>query len=108
MRADNTRPRLRITAAQDATTVEIRASEPVTGTRGAATMEVEFRRSGLDPVVVVADVTPGGTRIFVSVPAEFDTANTTGLSAQDQVIVGTGEIEDLAGNGNVRTTRTAG
>ena len=105
VRADRTRPRLTITAAQDATTVEIRASEPVTGARGTATMEVEFRRSGLDPVVVVADVTPGGTRILVSVPAEFDTANTTGLSARDQVIVGTGEMEDLAGNGNQRTAK---
>ncbi|WP_419921759.1 cell wall-binding repeat-containing protein [Candidatus Poriferisodalis sp.] len=105
VRADNARPRLTITAVQDATTVEIRVSEPVTGTRGAATIEVEFRRSGLEPVVVVADVTPGATRIFVPVPAEFDTANTTGLSAQDQVIVGTGEIEDLAGNGNQRTAK---
>ena len=103
--ADRTRPRLTIVAGQGSSSVEIRASEPVTGARGAATMEVEFRRSGLEPVVVVADVTPGGTRIFVSVPAEFDTANTTGLSPGDQVIVGTGDVEDLAGNGNRRTAK---
>ena len=42
---------------------------------------------------------------LVSVPAEFDTANTTGLSARDQVIVGTGGVEDLAGNGNQRTVK---
>ncbi len=42
---------------------------------------------------------------LVSVPAEFDTANTTGLSARDQVIVGTGDVEDLAGNGNQRTAK---
>ena len=72
---------------------------------GTATMEVEFRRSGIAPVVVVADVTPGGTRIVVPVPAEFDTADTSGLLARDQVIVGTGDVEDLAGNGNQRTVK---
>ena len=56
-------------------------------------------------MVVVADVTPGGTRIVVSVPAGFDTADTTGLRRGDQVIVGTGEAEDLAGNGNQRTAK---
>ena len=49
VRADNTRPRLTITAGQGASTVGIRASEPVTGAGRAATMEVEFRRSGLGP-----------------------------------------------------------
>ena len=105
VRADRIRPRLTITAGQGASIVEIRASEPVTGADGAATLEVEFRRSGLEPVVVVADVTPGETRIVVPMPAGFDTADTTGLLPGDQVIVGTGDVEDLAGNGNLRTAK---
>ena len=105
VRDDRTRPRLTIIAGQSASSVEIRTSEPVTGADRSESMEVEFRRSGLEPIAVAADVTPGGTRIEVSVPAAFDTASTTGLRPRDQVIVDTGEVEDLAGNGNLRTAK---
>ena len=103
---DGTRPRLTIVAGQASTVVEINTSEPVTGAEGAATIDVKFHRSGLEPIVVEADVTPGGTRIEASVPNELDTATTVGLFPRDQVIVDAGELQDLAGNGNLRTAKT--
>ena len=108
VRTDNSRPRLTITAPQGAVTVQIEADEPVMGADSASTMAVEFRRSGETPIFITTDVPPGGTRFEVDVPGEFDTSGddpTTGLLARDQVIVNAGEVEDLAGNENIRTSR---
>lgn len=106
VRADNFRPRLTISAPRRATVVEITANEPIIGIAGVTTIEVEFRRAGLEPQSVFADVLPGGTRISVSVPGVFDTATTVGLLRGDQVIVPADQVTDLAGNANRHTTRT--
>ncbi|WP_419921755.1 cell wall-binding repeat-containing protein [Candidatus Poriferisodalis sp.] len=109
VRTDNSRPRLTIVAPQGAVTVQIEADEPVVGADGASTIAVEFRRSGETPIFITADVPPGATRFEVEAPGEFDTDEdppTTGLLARDQVVVNAGELEDLAGNENLRTSRS--
>ncbi len=106
VRADNIRPRLSINAPRRATSVIIRTNEPVVGAEGAPTITVEFRRAGLTAVTVTADVTPGGSRIDVAVPGEFDTDTTIGLRPGDQVVVRADQLEDLAGNRNLAAIRT--
>jgi len=106
VRVDGVRPRLTIDSPRRATGVIIRTNEPVVGAEGASTIEVQFRRRGLTPVTVIADVIPGRSRIDVLVPGEFDTGTTTGLLPGDQVTVVAGQLEDLAGNTNIGTTRT--
>ncbi len=107
VRADNTGPRLNISAPRRATVVVITANEPIIGAEVESTMEVEFRRAGLDPVVVVGDVTPGERVVRVSVPGSFDTATGIGLSVGDRVLVRAGQVTDLAGNGNAPAARTS-
>lgn len=106
VRDDNLRPRLTIDAPRRAVTVEIRTNEPIIGIAGVTTIEVEFRRIGIEPQIVYADVTPGGTSISVAVPGIFDTATTTGLFRGDQVIIRADQVSDLAGNANRHTVRT--
>ncbi|MCY4517055.1 MAG: cell wall-binding repeat-containing protein [Acidimicrobiaceae bacterium] len=107
VRADSVRPRLTISAPRRATVVVITTNEPILGAEGGSTMEVEFRRSGLSPEVVVADVIPGGTVVRVSVPGSFDTGTSVGLLVGDQVVVRADQVTDLAGNGNFHSTRTS-
>ncbi|MDE0321904.1 MAG: cell wall-binding repeat-containing protein [Acidimicrobiaceae bacterium] len=106
VRIDGVRPRLTIDSPRRATGVIIRTNEPVVGAEGASTIEVEFHRRGLTAVTVIADVIPGRSRIDVLVPGEFDTDTTTGLLPGDQVTVRGGQLEDLAGNTNIGSTRT--
>lgn len=106
VRSDLAAPRLNIDSPRRATVVIIRTNEPVVGAEGASTIEVVFRRRGLTPLTVIADVIPRSSRIDVVVPGEFDTATTTGLLPGDQVTVQAKQLEDLAGNPNIGTTRT--
>lgn len=105
VRVDGVRPRLTIDSPRRATAVIIRTNEPVVGAKGASTMEVEFRRTGLGTLTVTADVIPGRSRIDVAVPGEFDTDTTIGLRPGDQVVVRADQLEDLAGNANLAATR---
>lgn len=106
VRDDNQSPRLTIDSPRRATIVVIRANEPIVGVDEVTTIEVQFRRAGLEPQTVFADVTPGGTSISVSVPTVFDTTTSVGLLPGDQVIVPADQVTDLAGNANRRTART--
>ena len=102
--SDGVRPRLTITAAQNADTVWVDATEPIQGATGVGSVAVEFARSGLSaPIYQLATLPPGVTKFTAAVPTSFDR---DGLRPGDRVTVHAGEIEDLAGNRNLRTSRT--
>ena len=112
VRRDTARPRLTITAPQGAVVVLIDSNEPIVGRNGSTLVAVEFSRNGLigSPIFVSAAMPPGATRIEVAVPADFDVIGgsrpSVGLLARDTVAVNLGEVQDLAGNQNLRTARS--
>ena len=104
---DAIRPRLIITAAQNADTVWIDATEPIQGAFGTSTVAVEFFRGGLDaPVYQLATPSPGASKFAVTVPSSLLSVGNLSLQPGDRVTIHADEIEDLAGNRNRRASLT--
>ena len=109
VRADSVRPRVTITAAEDAVEVLVEVDEPVVPAGDDGVIAVKFERlvPGSDPDMATVDnvqVPAGATRFEVEVPnvSPFNGS----LLSRDRVILEAGELGDLAGNANIRVTRT--
>ena len=95
---DDTAPTLTLNAPEGSNAVWVESSEPLQ----AAVVAVVFERSGDPDVTVNVDVVAGATSFEAEVPPEMGSA----LRTRDHVTIADDEVEDLAGNSNLKISRT--